>query len=593
MLDNISEDNFSSYTNKKWKLKNFNEREVELICQKFDFDFLSAKLFNIRNIGIDEIQSYINPSLKDHMPDPNTLKDMDIAVERAYQAILKKENIAVFGDYDVDGSTSSSIFINYFSHIGIEINFHIPDRFTEGYGPNVTIFQKFKDENISVVFTLDCGTMSFKEMDFAKQSNLDVVIIDHHQPEINLPNAFAMINPNRLDDTSNLNHLAAVGVTFMFLTSLNRKLRTSNWFIENNIKEPKLISYLDIVALGTVCDVVPLKGLNRLFVLKGIDVMNKKQNFGINALIEKSSIKSKISPYDLGFKLGPRINAAGRLGRSSFGTELLTSKDKVKANEIANQLDKFNKERKTIESHVLDMANQQVTEEKLCKKILIVSGQNWHEGVIGIIASRLKDKYKKPCLVFSISNNIAKGSGRSIKGIDLGNLVIAAKQSDIILQGGGHEMAAGLSLDSTRLNELSNFFEKKLVSKNILLDEDERHLIADAEISPSGINLDVYNGLELLGPFGSENPEPTFIIKSALLASVKILSGEHLKCLIKSQSGSFIEAMAFRSVSSNLGIEIQKNKGQTVSLLGKIKVNEWGGRRIPQFFIEDIADQIN
>ena len=593
MFVSITEDNFSSYTNKKWKLKNFNEREVELICQNFDFDFLSAKLFNIRNIGIEEINSYINPSLKDHMPDPDTLKDMDKSVDRVYQAIIGNEKIAVFGDYDVDGSTSSSIFINYFNHIGIGIDFHIPDRFTEGYGPNISSFQKFINKNVSIIFTLDCGTMAFKEMEFAKQAELDVIIIDHHQPEINLPNAYAIINPNRLDDTSGLNHLAAVGVTFMFLIALNRKLRMSNWFRENNISEPKMISHLDLVALGTVCDVVPLKGLNRLFVLKGIDVINKKQNFGVNALIEKSSIKSKISPYDLGFKLGPRINAAGRLGKSSFGTELLTSKNEIKANEIAAQLDKFNKERKTIESHVLDMANQQVTEEKLKNKVLIVSGENWHEGVIGIIASRLKDKYKKPCLVFSVSNNIAKGSGRSIKGIDLGNLVIAAKQSDIIFHGGGHKMAAGLSLDSDRLNELSNFFEEKLNGKENFSEEEQNYLIADAEISSSGINLEVHDGIELLGPFGSENPEPTFIIKSVLLASVKVLAEEHLKCLIKSPSGNFIEAMAFRSMNSALGEEIQKNKGQTVSLFGKIKVNEWGGRRIPQFFIEDIADQIN
>ena len=583
---------FLSLTNKRWKLKNFDERETENISQNFGFSYLLAKLFNIRKINISDIDQYINPSLKDHMPDPYNLVDMEKACSRIYDSISNDEKIAIFGDYDVDGSTSTSIIINYFRSLGIEVEYHIPNRFTEGYGPNKDIFSKFKKNRVKVIITVDCGTMSYDEMEFAKNEGLDVIVLDHHQPEITLPEAYAIVNPNRLDDNSNLNYLAAVGVTYFFLIAVNRKLRSMKWFENNNLTEPNLISFLDIIALGTICDAVPLKGINRLLVIKGIEVMTKQLNVGLKSLIDKSAIKGRISTYDLGFKLGPRINAAGRLGHSSFGTELLTATDSINADRIANELDKFNQERRTIESYVLDSAEKQVTEEKLNKKLLIVSGENWHEGVIGIIASRLKDKYHKPCVVITFSKGKAKGSGRSIKGIDLGNLVIAAKQAGIIDSGGGHSMAAGLSLNENQIENLSNFFESQL-SNHLFEVMDEKMIYVDSLISSSGINLEVYDEIEKLGPFGSDNVEPNFVVKNSILASVNQIGENHLKCLIKTPEGDFIEAMAFRSLSTSLGDQIQKNKGNSVSLLGKIKINEWGGRRTPQLHIEDIGEQIS
>ena len=592
MEENDLQKDFLSLTNKCWKLKNFDERETENISQNFGFSYLLAKLFNIRKINISDIDQYINPSLKDHMPDPYNLVDMEKACSRIYDSISNDEKIAIFGDYDVDGSTSTSIIINYFRSLGIEIEYHIPNRFTEGYGPNKDIFSKFKKNRVKVIITVDCGTMSYDEMEFAKNEGLDVIVLDHHQPEITLPEAYAIVNPNRLDDNSNLNYLAAVGVTYLFLIAVNRKLRSMKWFENNNPTEPNLISFLDIIALGTVCDVVPLKGINRLLVIKGIEVMTKQLNVGLKSLIDKSAIKGRISTYDLGFKLGPRINAAGRLGHSSFGTELLTATDSINADRIANELDKFNQERRTIESYVLDSAEKQVTEEKLNKKLLIVSGENWHEGVIGIIASRLKDKYHKPCVVITFSKGKAKGSGRSIKGIDLGNLVIAAKQAGIIDSGGGHSMAAGLSLNENQIENLSNFFESQL-SNHLFEVMDEKMIYVDSLISSSGINLEVYDEIEKLGPFGSDNVEPNFVVKNSILASVNQIGENHLKCLIKTPEGDFIEAMAFRSLSTSLGDQIQKNKGNSVSLLGKIKINEWGGRRTPQLHIEDIGEQIS
>jgi len=591
MQDQDFQKNFLSFTKKNWQLKDFDERETENICQNFGFSYLLAKLFSIRKIDSTEIDSYISPSLKDHIPDPYSLTDMEKACNRVYESVIQNQKIAVFGDYDVDGSTATSILVNYFRSIGIKIDYHIPNRFTEGYGPNKEIFLKFKNDDVKIIFTVDCGTMSYDEMQFAKNENLDVIVLDHHQPEIQLPEAFALVNPNRLDDTSNLNYLAAVGVTYMFLIGMNRKLRRMNWFKENEVQEPNLISFLDITALGTVCDVVPLKGVNRLLVIKGIEVMRKQLNLGIRSLIEKSSIKGKISTYDLGFKLGPRINAAGRLGRSSFGTELLTAKDRSTADEIANQLDKFNLERRTIESHVLALADKEVTDDKLQNKILVVSGEKWHEGVIGIIASRLKEKYQRPCVVITILDDMAKGSGRSVKGIDLGNLVVAAKQAKIIKFGGGHSMAAGFSLVSKNIDELSSFFESRLSNHQYKIAH-EKTLYVDSMISSSGINLEVYDDIEKLGPFGSGNVEPTFVIKQSLLTSVKRIGENHLKCLIKTPEGNFIEAMAFRSLETQLGNEIQNNKGKMVSLLGKIKINEWGGKRIPQFHIEDIGEEI-
>ena len=581
---------FNSYTDSKWQVKTFDERQAELISQKFEVSNLIAKLFSIRNISIDDIASYLNPTLKDNMPDPNILMDMEKACERILVALKNNEKIAIFGDYDVDGSTSTSCLIKYFNLLGVEVVYHIPDRFTEGYGPNKEAFQKFIDQNINIIFTLDCGTLAYNEIKFAKDNNIDVIVIDHHQPEINLPEAYAMINPNRLDDTTNLGYLAAVGVTFMFIVGLNRKLRESKWF-DNILKEPNIISLLDMVSLGTICDVVPLVGINRLLVQKGLEVFSKKPNIGLTALIDKANINNKISTYDLGFKLGPRINAGGRLGKSKHGTELLTCENEAKAADIATELDNFNKERQTIEAHILKTAIDSLTSEQIDKKIIFAYGQDWHEGVIGIIASRIKQKFKKPCIVFSAKNGIAKGSGRSIKGIDLGNLIIAATQKGIVTQGGGHAMAAGLTLDEDKILLLQDFIEDRLDSNSIALDIDDTNH-ADSIINITAVNSELYDDINKLGPFGSNNEEPNFIIKSTKITFIKEFGDNHIRCGLSSDIDKNVEGITFRSKNTPLGDAIMNNKGKLVSLYGKIKVNEWGGRRIPQFHIEDIGAEI-
>ena len=580
---------FNSYTNNKWQLKSFDERQAELISQKFDTSYLIAKLFSIRQISVDEISSYLNPTLKDNIPDPNILVDMDKACERLLAAIKNKEKIAIIGDYDVDGSTSTSCLIKYFKSINVEVIYHIPDRFSEGYGPNKKTFQSFKDQNINIIFTLDCGTAAYEEIKFAKENCMDVIVIDHHQAEINLPEAYAMINPNRLDDTTKLGYLAAVGVTFMFIIGLNRKLRENNWF-NDSLKEPNIIALLDMVSLGTICDVVPLIGINRLLVQKGLEVFSKNSNTGLAALIEKANISNKISTYDLGFKLGPRINAGGRLGKSKHGTELLTSEDSLEAKKIAAELDNFNKERQTIEAHILKSAIESLTTEQLEKKIIFAYGQDWHEGVIGIIASRIKQKFNKPCIVFSSKNGIAKGSGRSVKGIDLGNLIIAATQKGIITKGGGHAMAAGLTIDEDKISNLQDFIEGRLTGNEQLNENIENY--ADSVINISAINTELYDDINQLGPFGSNNEEPNFIIKSTKITFIKEFGDNHIRCGLNSDIDKNVEGIAFRSKNTPLGDAIMVNKGKQVSLYGKIKVNEWGGRRIPQLHIEDIGKEI-
>jgi single-stranded-DNA-specific exonuclease len=375
----------------------------------------------------------------------------------------------------------------------------------------------------------------------------------------------------------------------MFIIGLNRKLRENNWF-NDSLKEPNIIALLDMVSLGTICDVVPLIGINRLLVQKGLEVFSKNSNTGLAALIEKANISNKISTYDLGFKLGPRINAGGRLGKSKHGTELLTSEDSLEAKKIAAELDNFNKERQTIEAHILKSAIDSLTTEQLEKKIIFAFGQDWHEGVIGIIASRIKQKFNKPCIVFSSKNGIAKGSGRSVKGIDLGNLIIAATQKGIITQGGGHAMAAGLTIDEDKISNLQDFIEGRLSNNEQLNYNIENY--ADSIINISAINTELYDDINQLGPFGSNNEEPNFIIKSTKITFIKEFGDNHIRCGLNSDIDKNVEGIAFRSKNTPLGDAIMVNKGKQVSLYGKIKVNEWGGRRIPQLHIEDIGKEI-
>ena len=462
--------NSISVSGKNWIPKEFNSEDINYFKTNFFLDEIVAKLLSIRKIKKEEIDFFLNPSIKKILPNPFILKDMDKATERTISGILKKEKVGIFGDYDVDGATSTAILGQYFKSLNIDYEIYIPDRKNEGFGPNENAFSEFINLGVNLIFTVDCGTLSFAPMDFAKNKNIDVIILDHHQSEIKLPNAHAIVNPNRFDDRSELNFLCAAGVCFLFLIALNKKLRDQNWFELNSILEPDLINILDLVSLGTVCDVVPLVGLNRAIVSQGLKVLKKKQNLGLKTLIESNNIESSITTYHLGYVLGPRINAGGRVGKSTHGANLLLNSSPQETFKIASELNSYNKERQILESELLNKILN-VDLDKNSDPVIILYGENWHEGIIGIIAARVKEKYNKPTIVISVTSGIGKGSCRSIYGFDIGSVIIGAVQKELLIKGGGHKMAAGFTIKMSQIEKFKEFVFKKFKSVNINLEK--------------------------------------------------------------------------------------------------------------------------
>ena len=453
--------NSLSVSGKNWILKKYNQEETSFLKDNFSLDEITSKLLCIRKIKREEVNSFLNPSIKNFLPNPNNLTDMVKTSVRTLEAVEKKEKIGIFGDYDVDGATSTALLGKYFSELKISYEIYIPDRRKEGYGPSVKSFEELIKKGVKIIFTVDCGTLSFKAIDYAKKNNIDVIVLDHHQSEVNLPNAYSVINPNRFDDKSNLQYLCAAGVTFMFLVSMNRILRSKKWFINNEINEPNLINYLDLVSLGTVCDVVPLIGLNRAMVKQGLKILKLKKNLGLKTLLDICRIESNPSIYHLGYMLGPRINAGGRVGKCSHGANLLLESDPKNVFKLATELDKYNKERQILEKELLQKILNE-TKDYSKDPVLILSGKNWHEGVIGIVAARLKDKFNKPVIIISIENDIGKASARSIVGFDIGSIIIAANQEKILLKGGGHKMAGGFSIKIENINIFKDFIFRKI-----------------------------------------------------------------------------------------------------------------------------------
>ena len=467
--------NSISLSGKNWIPKEFNSEDINYFKTNFFLDEIVAKLLSIRKIKKEEIDFFLNPSIKKILPNPFILKDMDKATERTISGILKKEKVGIFGDYDVDGATSTAILGQYFKSLNIDYEIYIPDRKNEGFGPNENAFSEFINLGVNLIFTVDCGTLSFAPMDFAKNKNIDVIILDHHQSEIKLPNAHAIVNPNRFDDRSELNFLCAAGVCFLFLIALNKKLRDQNWFELNSILEPDLINILDLVSLGTVCDVVPLVGLNRAIVSQGLKVLKKKQNLGLKTLIESNNIESSITTYHLGYVLGPRINAGGRVGKSTHGANLLLNSSPQETFKIASELNSYNKERQILESELLNKILN-VDLDKNSDPVIILYGENWHEGIIGIIAARVKEKYNKPTIVISVTSGIGKGSCRSIYGFDIGSVIIGAVQKELLIKGGGHKMAAGFTIKMSQIEKFKEFVFKKFKSVNINLEKKKKLL---------------------------------------------------------------------------------------------------------------------
>jgi len=576
-----------SLSGKKWILKKYNQEEITFIKDNFFLDEITSKLLSIRNIKRDEIKSFLSPSIKNFLPNPNILKDMEKTTSRTCRAILNNEKIGIFGDYDVDGATSTALLGNYFSELNLDYEIYIPDRKKEGYGPSVNGFQELIDKKVKIIFTVDCGTLSYEAINFAKEKKIDVIVLDHHQSEINLPSAFSIVNPNRLDDKSNLQYLCAAGVSFMFLVSINRKLRSNGWFEKKNITEPNLINCLDLVSLGTVCDVVPLVGLNRAIVKQGLKIIKTKKNLGLKTLIDICKIEANPSIYHLGYLIGPRINAGGRVGKCSHGANLLLNKDPKYSFKLALELDQYNKERQMLEKDLLQKILNE-TKKHTSDPVLVLSGKNWHEGVIGIVAARLKDKFNKPVIIISLNGDEGKASARSIVGFDIGSVIISATQEKILLKGGGHKMAGGFSIKIENINKFKQFVFKKFRGINEDLKSD-KPLFLDSIISPSAVNLDFYNKVDLLSPFGSGNPEPRFIIEDLKTVNGKIVGDKHIKSVLLGKDGSVIKSIAFNATDKDLGSYLLKKNNKSFNIAGKLSLNEWKGQSNVEFIIDDIS----
>ena len=574
---------------RRWLLKKYDERTALTIAQRFGLNELIGRILVTRGVRLEEVEHFLNPSLRNQLPDPGHLKDMVIAAERLSTAVINKEKIAVFGDYDVDGATSSALLTRFFAEIGVEINVVIPDRIVDGYGPNTSALMDLHKEGTAIVVTVDCGTTSFEPIKEATNAGLDVIVVDHHEAEPNLPKAVAVVNPNRLDENSPHGNLAAVGVTFLLVVAINRSLREANFYA--NRYEPDLIQWLDLVALGTICDVVPLKGVNRVFVKQGLKVLAGRKNLGLVALSDIAGIDEPPNAYHAGFVLGPRINAGGRVGESELGSRLLSSGSKIEVMKIAIALNDFNKERQKIENYVYKEAIEQIdeVEAKTCP-VLIVVGKDWHPGVIGIVASRIKEWYHRPSLVISLIDGSGIGSGRSVRGVDLGSAVIAARQKGILTKGGGHAMAAGFSIDPDRMEDLKRFLNDRLAqAKNINLSRPGQPV--DGILKLSAVNMELIETLATLAPFGSGNPEPCFVITNVYVAHVDVVGHDqrHLRLSLTDETGRRLNAIAFGAVETALGQALINHCNAPFHVLGKIRLNTWQGRSTAQFLVEDAA----
>ncbi len=579
--------NIRSVSGKTWLFKKFDHSDISKFSESYSLSEVVAKLLSIRKKNIDNIDLFLNPKIKNLLPNPLQLKDMGKAVDKTFEAINEGKLIAIFGDYDVDGATSTALLSRYFLSINQKIKTYIPDRQKEGYGPNENGFQTLIENGSKIIFTVDCGTAAYKPIQLAQKNNVDVIVLDHHQSDSKLPNAFAIVNPNRYDDTSNLNYLCAAGVCFVFLVALNKKLREKDWFKDNQISEPNILDFLDLVSLGTVCDVVPLVGLNRAIVKQGLKIIKKRSNLGLKTLYDLCKIESQPSTYDLGFKLGPRINAGGRVGKSSHGVELLISSDPQKTYKIANDLDKSNKERQSIEMLVTEKINDQLYKYHN-HPVLVIPGDTWHEGVIGIVASRIKDKYNKPTILISVNKKIGKGSARSIVGFNIGNEIIKAVQLKILEKGGGHKMAGGFTIKEENINAFRDMLIKNFEKSEANLNKDF-NLYLDSIISPSAINIDFFNDINCLAPFGSGNNEPKFLIENIKVLSSDSFGQKHIRSILIGKDGSTFNGLAFNALNTPLEGYLNKKNKKLFNVAGKMRLNEWRGQKKIDFVIEDIA----
>ncbi len=569
-----------------WKAMPYNERQAEVISQNCGIPLLLASIMAARGLTTNSADAYILPKLQNLMPNPSVMKDMDKAAVKIAEAIISGKKIGIIGDYDVDGATSSSVLRLFLESTGVQPEIHIPER-DEGYGPSTIAFDEFKKQGIDFVITTDCGTTAFDVFDYAKTQGFEVIVLDHHEAEVRLPDVYALVNPKRLDEENDypfLKYMAAVGVVFMTIVAVNRELRARDFY--RNHQEPQLMQWLDLVALGTVCDVVPLIGLNRAFVRQGLKVMAQRQNIGIKALADKAGLTEAPTAFHLGYILGPRINACGRVGEAALGNKLLCCQNAEEADKLAEKLNEFNAQRKEIENYVLEEAITMLDSRQSEYPIAFVAGKNWHQGVIGIVAGKLKERYNLPSFVMSIEEDEVKGSARSIPQIDLGALIIAAKEKGIITKGGGHTMAAGYSLEEGKIEEFRSFvgeYVKQHLGEEAIVPV----LEYDCAVDLRAATVELAEQMEMLEPYGAGNPEPKLIIKNVRFKKTGIVGSGHVRCFLSSDSGGSLKAMAFRASDNELGQAILNNHNEVFDVLGTLRRDNWLGRNSVQFIIDD------
>lgn len=564
-----------------------NERLARAMAQQHGLPEIVASLLVSRGIQPDEAPGYLEPRLKDLMPDPSLFADMDKTAALVAACVQQGKPIAIFGDYDVDGATSSALLVRYLEAAGGTASYYIPDRMVEGYGPNIAALRKLHAEGAALILTVDCGISAFDVLDTAANEGINVAVIDHHLAESRLPRAAAIVNPNRTDCASNHGYLAAVGVAFLLAVAVNRDLKTAGWFRDR--KAPDLMGLLDIVALGTVCDVVPLVGLNRALVAQGLKVMGRRQSLGMTTLSDVARVNGPPGTYHAGFLLGPRINAGGRVGKADLGARLLTTDDREEAVGIAMELDRLNDERKRIEANVLEEALAMVDGQDN-RAVTIVAATGWHPGVIGIVASRLKDRTGRPSLVVALDGDQGKGSGRSITGVDLGAVITAARQSGLLINGGGHSMAAGITIATDKLDAFGDFLEERLAGQ-VAAAQAERALMIDGAVSVQGLNIELARTLQQAGPYGAGNREPRIAVTDAKLVKADIVGENHVRVILSGRTGGRATGIAFRCTDAPLGASLlgHGRKGGSMHLAGHLRVDHWQGAERAQFIIEDAA----
>lgn len=555
------------------------------IAQTTDIDEIVARILAGRNVPAESAAKFLDPTIKDLMPSPLTLTDMEKAADRLVQAIERRERVAIFGDYDVDGATSSALLARFLRHFGIDAKIHIPDRIFEGYGPNIPAMEALAESH-DLIVTVDCGTVSREPIAAANAKGCDVVVLDHHQQAGTLPDAVAVVNPNREDDLSGLGYLCAAGVVFMALVAVTSKLRAKK------IAGPNLLNMLDLVALGTVADVVPLIGLNRAFVTKGIVVARAQSNIGMAALAKVARIGEPLAPFHFGFIIGPRINAGGRIGNAALGAELLTLEDETRAEEIAEQLDQLNRERQAMEQVMLAEAEAEFMAEQgqgEGPSIAITASNEWHPGVVGLLASRIKDKFKRPAFAIAFDKNgKGAGSGRSIETIDLGKIIRAAVDKGLLVKGGGHAMAAGITIEREKLGAFRAFMEAETAAP-VAASQADRALKVDAALTADGATLELMDLIDRAGPFGAGHSQPIFALGNHRLVDVRLVGQNHLKLRFSSRLGGTIEAIAFRAAETPLGAFLEQSRGKTIHVAGMLSRNFWNGRQSVQLRVLDAA----